>query len=86
MAMSAIRKTTPDCELDLCGLPCPFVLAELSQALSERGAMTVEVLCDHPTTVHETVPSFCRKHGYQLDVQPEIYPLHSQVYRLRIVA
>jgi len=44
----------------------------------------VEVLCDHPTTVEQTLPEFCEKHGYKLDVEPEIYPLGSGVSRLRI--
>lgn len=70
--------------LDLRGLACAFVLAEIDRALGGAPNRAVEVLCDHPTTVHDTVPSYCRKHGYKLAKRPEIYPLHSQVYRLRI--
>lgn len=78
--MSETRAGKP---LDLRGIPCAFVLAELDRALGEHGG-AVEILCDHPTTIHETVPEYCRSHGYKLEVRPEIYPLDSQAYRLRI--
>lgn len=68
--------------LNLQGLTCAFVLAQIDRALAERDV--VEVQCDHPTTIHETIPQYCRSHGYDLTVTPEIYPLDGQVYRLRI--
>ena len=75
-------ETTTRKPLDLRGMPCAFVLAEVERALADGNV--VEVQCDHPTTIHETVPAYCRSHGYDLTVKPEIYPLDSQVYRLRI--
>jgi TusA-related sulfurtransferase len=75
--------TRSDKPVDLCGMSCPFVLAAIDEAL-EGDAAEVEIICDHPTTVHETVPAYCRSHGYKLEVQPEIYPLDRQCYRLRI--
>lgn len=68
--------------LNLCGLTCAFILAEIDRALAECDV--VEVQCDHPTSIHETVPQYCRSHGYDLTVTPEIYPLDGQVYRLCI--
>lgn len=68
--------------LDLRGMPCVFVLAEIERALADTDV--IEVQCDHPTSIHDTVPEYCGCHGYQLTVEPEIYPLDSQVYRLRI--
>lgn len=70
--------------LDLCGLSCAFILAEIDRALTE-GATVVEFLCDHPTSINETIPLYCRRHGYHLEVTPEIYPLDRHVYRVRIV-
>jgi len=61
------------------------VLEQLHRHLASNGG-EVEVLADHPTTIHETVPEYCACQGYHLEVQPEIYPLDSQVYRLRISA
>ena len=78
MAASATRKP-----IDLRGMPCVFVLAEIERALAEQDG-DVTILCDHPTTIHETVPEYCGCHQYKLTVEPEIYPLHGQVYRLRI--
>lgn len=68
--------------LDLRGMPCAFVLAEIERALADSDV--VEVQCDHPTTINDTVPEYARSHDYDLTVKPEIYPLDSQVYRLRI--
>ena len=68
--------------LDLRGMPCAFVLAEIERVLADSDS--VEVQCDHPTTINDTVPEYARSHGYDLTVKPEIYPLDSQVYRLRI--
>jgi len=69
--------------IDLCGLSCAFVLAGIVQAIGD-GRDRLEVLCDHPTTVHQTVPLFCETRGYRLESRPEIYPLERQVYRLLI--
>lgn len=69
--------------MDLRGVSCAFALAEIEQALEAHDGV-IEVLCDHPTTIHETIPAYCRKQGYKLTVTPEIYPLDSQSYRLRI--
>ena len=67
---------------DLCGLSCVFVLAEIVRMLSAGDSTSV--ICDHPTTIHDTVPLFCKNNGYHLEVTPEIYPLDRQVYRLSI--
>ena len=41
--------------LNLCGLTCAFILAEIDSALAERDV--VEVQCDHPTTFTKPCPS-----------------------------
>lgn len=64
------------------GLSCAFVLAEVVKRLETAGV--VEVLSDHSTTVQQTVPEFCKAHHLKLQVKPEIYPLNSNTYRLRI--
>jgi len=77
-----VAGTVSNKPLDLRGMPCAFVLAEIESALAASDV--VEVQSDHPTTVNDTVPEYCRSHGYDLTVKPEIYPLDSQVFRLRI--
>lgn len=69
--------------LDLRGLSCVFVLDQVHRHITSKGG-ELEVLVDHPTAIHETIPEYCACQGYGLDVQPEIYPLDGQVYRLRI--
>ena len=76
------RRAT-DKAIDLQGMTCAFALAEIERALAEQGG-PVEVLCDHPTTIHETIPAYCKAHGYRCTVTPEIYPLDTQAYRVRI--
>lgn len=68
--------------LDLRGLSCAFVLAEVVRALET--ADVVEVINDHSTTLNETLPEFCRTQGYECVRQPEAYPLGESSYRVRI--
>jgi TusA-related sulfurtransferase len=55
--------------LNLRGVQCPFVLAEIIQALAENPRDGVEVECDDARSVHQTVPAFCRVSGYQFEVE-----------------
>jgi TusA-related sulfurtransferase len=76
-------RSANDKTIDLAGVACAFALAEIVRAVADRGG-PVEAICDHPTTVHETIPQYCKAHGYRLTVTPEIYPLDSHTYRMRI--
>ncbi|MBU0607270.1 MAG: sulfurtransferase TusA family protein [Armatimonadetes bacterium] len=67
---------------DLSGMPCAFVLAEIDRALAE--ADVVEILCEHPTTINESVPAYCASHGHKLTSQMQVYPLDRKLVLLRI--
>ena len=71
-----------DIMLDLRSLSCPFVLSELVNNLGERDE--VEFLCDHPTTISDSLPKFCEFHGYELQMNPEIYPINGNAYRVKV--
>ena len=78
--MDNIRAAIETMKLDLRGLECPFVLGEIVRALHDRPDPALEVLCDHPTSVHDTVPAFCRSHGYDLAAER----VGGSVFRMRI--
>jgi TusA-related sulfurtransferase len=69
--------------VDVRGMTCAIALADVALALAQDEG-SIEVLCDHPTTVHETIPEYCKMNGYRCTITPEIYPLHMQTYRVRI--
>jgi TusA-related sulfurtransferase len=55
--------------LDLVGVGCPFVLAEIVRAFEKRPSGGLNVLCDCREAVRETVPAFCARHGYELKAE-----------------
>ena len=63
-------------KLDLRGLKCPFLLSEISQALSEHPDADLEAVADYVFGIRHTVPAFCQKHGYNLTVDRMDGPLH----------
>ena len=66
--------------LDLRGLECPFVVVEILDALQQHPDADLSVLCDHANSVHQTVPAFCTRHGYELAREP----LGGALFRLDI--
>ena len=81
--LGTLARRATDKAIDLAGVACAFALAEIVRAVAEQRG-PVEAICDHPTTVHETIPAYCKAHGYRLTVTPEIYPLDTHTYRMRI--
>lgn len=68
--MEELTAATDTVELDLRGIVCPFVLAEIIRALDDHEDAALQVLCDHPHSLRVTVPTFCQTHGYDLEVEP----------------
>ena len=66
--------------LNLRGVQCPFVLAEIATALEEAAGDGLEVECDDDVSVRRTVPAFCQARGYQCLVEE----LGGPTYRIRI--
>lgn len=58
-----------DKTIDIKGLICPYTLIETREALKgiERGQV-LEVLCDYEPAAQTTIPNFCQKKGYPLEV------------------
>ena len=59
-------------KLDIRGLICPYTLIETRDTLKkmEKGQV-LEVLCDYEPAAKTTIPNFCAKKGYPLEVVSE---------------
>ena len=66
--------------LDLTGVGCPFVLAEIVQALEEKSPDHLEVLSDCIGALRDTVPAFCAHRGYDVAMEQVDGP----VYRMTL--
>ena len=70
-----------DRSIDIRGQICPYTLLETRNALKEISTgQILEVLCDYEPAAKTTIPNFCTKKGYPLEVVEE----ESSLWRLRI--
>lgn len=62
----------PDKTIDIRGQICPYTLIETRDAIKglTKGQI-LEVICDYAPAAQETIPNFCRKKGYPLNVEPD---------------
>ncbi len=62
----------PDSLIDIRGKICPYTLLDTRNTLREmaQGAV-LEVLCDYEPAAKTTIPNFCAKKGYPLEVVEE---------------
>ncbi|MFQ5803285.1 MAG: sulfurtransferase TusA family protein [Candidatus Methylomirabilales bacterium] len=76
-----MREDTQDRLIDIRGKICPYTLLETRNTLKAmaQGAV-LEVLCDYEPAAKTTIPNFCAKKGYPLNVVEE----GSSLWRLRI--
>ena len=60
---------TPDKTIDIRGKICPYTLIETRDALKELSpGQTLWVLTDYAPAAKETIPSFCKKKGYPVQI------------------
>lgn len=58
-----------DKTIDIRGLICPYTLIATRDALkSMTKGQVLEVLCDNEPAATTTIPNFCQKKGYPLQV------------------
>lgn len=70
-----------DKTIDIRGLICPYTLIATRDALkSMTKGQVLEVLCDNEPAATTTIPNFCQKKGYPLQVSQD----HTQNWRLLI--
>ena len=64
--------TRVDEKIDIRGLICPYTLIQTRDKLKTMSqGQVLEVLCDYEPAAKETIPNFCQKKGYPLDVADE---------------
>lgn len=66
--MTNLKSLTPTETLDVLGRVCPYPIV-LTKKLMEKlpsGAI-VKILCDSPVTVEDSIPRYCKKHGYKFE-------------------
>lgn len=67
--------------VDIRGKVCPYTLLDTRNTLKEMSSgQVLEVLCDYEPAAKVTIPNFCTKKGYPLEVIEE----GSGLWRLRI--
>ena len=70
-----------DRTVDIRGKICPYTILETRNTLKEMSTgQVLEVLCDYEPAAKTTIPNFCMKKGYPLEVIEE----GSSLWRLRI--
>lgn len=76
-----MAETNPDKSIDIRGQICPYTLIETRNALKDmQTGQVLEVLCDYEPAATQTIPSFCEKKEYPLQVIRN----SDGVWRLRI--
>jgi len=58
-----------DRSIDIKGLICPYTLIETRDTLKQmQTGQVLEVLCDYEPAAKTTIPGFCEKKGYPLEI------------------
>ena len=66
MSMKGQEKET----LDVLGRVCPYPLVLTKKAMEKLGSGEVlKIKCDAPASAEESIPKFCEKQGYALEVE-----------------
>ncbi len=61
--------TRVDDKIDIRGLICPYTLMQTRDKLKTMSqGQVLEVLCDYEPAATQTIPAFCEKKGYPLDM------------------
>ena len=56
--------------LDVLGRVCPYPLVLTKKAMEKLGSgEVIKVLCDAPASAEDSIPKFCEKQGYALQVE-----------------
>ena len=64
--------TKADASIDIKGLICPYTLIQTRDTLKglEQGQV-LKVVCDYEPAARTTIPAFCEKKGYPLEIVEE---------------
>jgi|Deesub1362A_J573_1020465.scaffolds.fasta_scaffold00369_6 TusA-related sulfurtransferase len=66
--MGDLRSSGPDHTIDICGKVCPHTLVLTKRALgSLDSGKVLKVICDHQPAAEDTIPSYCRRQGFEFE-------------------
>ncbi len=70
--MSTISDKKPTRTINISGKICPYTLIETRDSLKELSKGDVlEVICDYEPAAKTTIPNFCQKKGYPIEILEE---------------
>jgi len=68
--MSELKNATPAQVLDVLGRVCPYPLVLTKKAMEKLNSGDVlKVLCDAPASAEDSIPKFCEKQNFTLEVE-----------------
>ncbi len=70
--MVSLKEKQPNLTIDIKGKICPYTLIETRDSLKglSRGQV-LEVRCDYEPAAKNTIPNFCQKKGYPIEILQE---------------
>ncbi len=68
VAVGDLKSKTPTEVLDALGMSCPYPLIRVKKTMEKlpKGSI-LKLICDLRTTVEDSIPRYCEKHGYALE-------------------
>ena len=68
--MSELKNASPAQVLDVLGRVCPYPLVLTKKAMEKLNSGDVlKVLCDAPASAEDSLPKFCEKQNFTLEVE-----------------
>jgi TusA-related sulfurtransferase len=68
--MSELKNASPAQVLDVLGRVCPYPLVLTKKAMEKLNSGDVlKVLCDAPASAEDSIPKFCEKKNFTLEVE-----------------
>jgi tRNA 2-thiouridine synthesizing protein A len=66
--MNGLKSMPPTEIVDVLGKNCPYPLTVIKKTMEKLSVGSIlKVLCDTRTTVEDSIPRYCEKHGYNLE-------------------
>jgi len=66
--MGELASSSPEHTIDIRGKMCPHTLVLTKKALEGLGSgMVLKVICDHQPAAEDTIPSYCKKRGFEFE-------------------
>ncbi|HHT9118774.1 MAG TPA: sulfurtransferase TusA family protein [Candidatus Hypogeohydataceae bacterium YC38] len=67
--MVSLREKQPQLSIDIRGKMCPYTLIDTRDSLKgiSKGQV-LEVVCDYEPAAKNTIPNFCQKKGYPIEI------------------